>query len=196
MGRGRGLAAIFGVLVLPLLAGQAQALPGQTADEAAAWIQANPTLRPSRGERLLVKKSETPAQRFTFQAMPLQVGRATIGFGGAVIRTEELILFDMINGVTTYRLQESLRSIYGPTVYQDYVRARRVYAYPNVATVGRGVNRGTPVLADLQGEVREGDRYAYWIEVAPRSDGFAYSGRLTVFLREDLPKLQGELRNQ
>lgn len=196
MGRGRGLAAIFGGLVLSLLAGQAQALPGQTADEAAAWIQANPTLRPSRGERLLVKKSETPAQRFTFQAMPLQVGRATIGFGGAVIRTEELILFDMINGVTTYRLQESLRSIYGPTVYQDYARARRVYAYPNVATVGQGVNRGTPAFADLQGEVRAGDRYAYWIEVAPRPDGFAYSGRLTVFLREDLPKLQGELRSR
>ncbi len=196
MGRGKGVSAIFCGLILSFVAGQAQALPGQTADEAAAWIQANPTLRPSRGERLLVKRAETPAQRFTFQAMPLQVGRAATGFGGAIIRTEELILFDMINGVTPYRLEESLRSIYGPTVYQDYARARRVYVYPNVATVGRGVNRGTPVLADLQGEVREGDHYAYWLEVAPRPDGFAYSGRLTVFLREDLPKLQGELRNQ
>ncbi len=196
MGQGIGLAAICSGLVLSLIAGQAQALPGQTADEAAAWIQANPTLRPGRGERLLVKRTETPAQRFTFQAMPLQVGRAATGFGGAIIRTEELILFDMINGITMYRLEESLRSIYGPTVYEDYARARRVYTYPNTVTVGQGINRGTPAFADLQGQVREGDRYAYWLEVARRPDGFAYSGRLTVFLREDLPKLQGELNSR
>jgi len=196
MGRGKGLAVVLSSCVLVLGTGPARALPGQTPDEAAAWIQANPTLRPSRGERLLVKRADTPAQRFTFQSMPLQVGRAALGFGGSIIRTEELILFDRINGITPYRLEESLRSIYGPVVYQDFAQGRRVYSYPNVATVGRGVNRGTPAFADLQGEVREGDRYAYWIEVSPRPDGFAYSGRLTVFLREDLPKLQGELRNR
>lgn len=189
-----GMVLCLGTL-LPLLGQSAQALPGQTADEAAAWIQANPTLRPASGERLLVRKAETPAQRFTFQALPMQVGRAAIGFGGSVIRTEELMLFDMINGITFFRLEESLRSIYGPTIYQDYAQARRVATYPTQATVGRAVNRDTPLLAATQGEIREGDRYAYWLEITRRPDGKAYSGRLTVFLREDLPKLQTELSN-
>jgi len=179
--------------ILPCLVQAAHAIPGQTADEAAAWIRANPTLRPSSGERLLVRKAETPAQRLTFQALPLQVGRAAIGFGGSIIRTEELSLFDMVNGVTFFRLEESLRSIYGPTIYQDYAQARRVFAYPTAPVVGRAVNRNTPLLAATQGEVREGDRYAYWLEITRRPDGLAYSGRLTVFLREDLPKLQTEL---
>lgn len=181
--------------LLPGLAQSASALPGQTADEAAAWIQANPTLRPTSGERLLVRRAETPAQRFTFQALPMQVGRAAIGFGGSIIRTEELTLFDMVNGVTLFRLEESLRSIYGPEIYQDYAQARRVASYPTRATIGRAVNRDTPLLAATQGEIREGDRYAYWLEITRRPDSFAYSGRLTVFLREDLPKLQTELNS-
>ena len=126
----------------------------------------------------------------------MQVGKAAIGFGGGIIRTEELALFDMVNGITPYRLEESLRAIYGPAIYQDYAQAQKVYVYPNTNTVGRAVNRATPLLAALQGEVREGDRYAYWLEIARRADGFAYSGKLTVFLREDLPKLEGELRNR
>jgi hypothetical protein len=175
-------------------ASAAQALPGQFADEATAWIQANPTLRPARGERLLIRKSSTPAQRFTFQALPSQVGRAATGFGGGIIRTEELAVYDMINGVTPYRLQESLRSIYGSDIYRDFSQGRRVYAYPDQPTVGRAINRDTPLLALLQGEVRQGDRYAYWLEVVRKPNGFAYSGKLTVFLKEDLPKLEAELR--
>lgn len=195
MGKSNLLAAIWG-LGLVVAGSAAQALPGQTGDEAVAWIQANSTLRPERGERLMVKKSATPAQRFTFQAIPMQVGKAAVGFGGGIIRTEELSLFDMINGVNSARLEESLRSIYGPTIYQDYAQARSVYAYPDRATVGRAVNRDTPLLSAIRGEVREGDRYAYWLEIARRPDGFAYSGKLTVFLREDLPKLEAELRSR
>jgi hypothetical protein len=195
----RGLMAV-GVLALAIgqwsIARSAQALPGQFADEAAAWIQANSTLRPVRGERLLVKKSATPAQRFTFQALPTQVGRAATGFGGGIIRTEELALFDMVNGITPYRLQESLRSIYGSEIYRDFSQARRVYSYPDQSTVGRAVNRDTPLLALIQGEVREGDRYAYWLETVRKPNGFAYSGKLTVFIKEDLAKLEAELRNR
>jgi len=179
-----------------LIGKPAAALPGQTADEAAAWIGANSTLRPASGERLLVKRAETPAQRFTFQAMPMQVGRAATGFGGNIIRTEELMMFDMIQGITLFRLEEALRSIYGPTIYQDYAQARRAYSYPTADVTGRAINRNTPLLAATQGEVREGDRYAYWLEITRRPDGFAYSGRLTVFLREDLPKLETELRSR
>lgn len=196
MGRVNQLIVVCTSLILSLQGQSAQALPGQTADEAAAWIQANSALRPARGERLMVKRVETPAQRFTFQALPLQVGKAATGFGGSVIRTEELTMFDMVNGITLFRLEESLRSIYGPTIYQDYATAEKIYAYPSSAVVGRAVNRDTPLLAGLQGEVRRGDRYAYWLEITRNPGSIAYSGRLTVFLREDLPKLEAELRNR
>lgn len=173
-------------IALALMGGRVQALPGQTLEEAKAWIQSNQTLRPARGETLLVRKSNTPAQRFTFQASLLKVGKLTPGDQGGRIRTEEISLFDMINGVSRERLEESLRVIYGPGVYQDYAQARVVYAYPERAT--------SP--ADLQGEVREGDRYGYWLEITRQSNGKAYIGRMVVFLRDDLPKLEAELRQR
>jgi hypothetical protein len=183
-------------LALSLLAGRVHALPGQTPDEAVVWIQANPTLRPVRGEKLLVRKSDTPAQRFMFSASPQQVGRASSGPTGGIIRTEETSFFDIQNGVTRDRLQEALRVIYGPTVYQDYAQAKILYAYPTQKTLDQAVNRDTPLLAALQGEVREGDRYAYWLEIARQKDGLAYSGKIVVFLRDDVPKLEAELRNR
>jgi hypothetical protein len=185
---------LSGVLVLS--SGRADALPGQSADEARLWIQTNQTLKPTPGEKLLIRRTDTPAQRFTFQASPLQVGRAIPAPTGGIIRTEELSLFDMINGVTPDRLEESLRAIYGPLVYQDYAQARVVYAYPTERNLNAAVNHKTPVLAALQGELREGNQYAYWLEIARRNDGFAYTGKLTVFLRSDLPKLETELRDR
>lgn len=183
-------------VVLSVVADRVQALPGQTPEDAELWIQSNATLRPSRGEKLLVRKSDTPAQRFTFQASTLQVGKVAPGANTRVIRTEEISLFDIMNGVTRERLEESLRVIYGPTVYQDYAQARIVYRYPDQAAVSRATNRDTPLLAALQGEVREGDRYAYWVETTRQQPGAAYTGRITVFLRADLPKLEAELRNR
>jgi hypothetical protein len=192
----RGLGLMVGGAGLLMGVLPVQALPGQTSDEAIAWMQGNPTISPARGERLVVKKSDTPAQRFTFKASPMQAGRAALGIGSGVIRTEEFVLFDMINGVTLYRLEESLRAIYGPSIYQDYAQGRRVYGYPDRETIARATNRATPLLAAIRGELREGDRYAYWLETVRRPDGFAYSGKLTVLLKEDLPKLEGELRNR
>lgn len=186
---------ILGIAV-SVVADRVQALPGQTPEDTELWIQSNATLRPSRSEKLLVRKSDTPAQRFTFQASTLQVGKAAPGPSSGVIRTEEISLFDMMNGVTRERLEESLRVIYGPTVYQDYAQARVVYRYPDPAAVSRATNRDTPLLAALQGEVREGDRYAYWVETTRQQPGAAYTGRMTVFLRTDLPKLEAELRNR
>lgn len=184
-------------LGLAFLPGMVRAIPGQSIDEVTAWIQSNPTLQPARGEKLLVRKTATPAQRFTFQAIPLQVGRAAPGSGGrAAIRTEELTMFDMINGLTIPRLEESLRAIYGASIYQDYSQADVVYAYPDLSVRGQATNRATPLLAQLQGELREGDRFAYWTEITRRPNGYAYMGRLTVFLREDLPKLEAELRSR
>ncbi len=190
------LTAIGLAILLVTVAGRVQALPGQTPDEAVVWIRANPTLRPTRGERLLVRKSDTPAQRFTFQASPLQVGRASAGATGGIIRAEEISFFDMLNGVNRGRLLEALRVIYGPDIYQDYVQGKTLYTYPTQTALNQSTNRDTPLLAALQGEVREGDRYAYWLEIAHQTNGFAYTGKITVFLKDDLSKLEAELHSR
>lgn len=181
---------------LSLIAGHVEATPGQTPDEAIVWIRANSTLRPVRGEKLLVRKSDTPAQRFTFWASPQQVGRVSSGSTGGIIRTEEISFFDMQNGVSRDRLQESLRVIYGPTIYQDYAQAKTVYAYPIPQKLDNSANRAASPVVALQGEIREGDQYAYWLEIARQQNGFPYVGKITVFLRNDLPKLEAELRKR
>lgn len=180
--------SVFLGILFTLLGSQAQALPGQSANEAAAWIQAHPTLNPRAGEKLMVQKSDTAAQRYTFQASPLQVGKASTVKDSSVIRTERFSLFDMINGVTAERLEESLRNLYGPVIYQDYARAKIIYTYPNPIATNQ-IPKRTPV----QGELRDGDRFAYWLEIAQTPQGNAYSGQITVFLKEDLDKLRTEL---
>lgn len=172
----------------------AQALPGQTSDEVAAWIKANPTLRPSPGERFLVTKSSTAAQRFTFEATLLPPGRIKAAPNAGIIRSERLSLFDVLNGITLNRLQESLRAIYGLDVSQDFDRARVLYAYPSEAIIQQAITANKPLLASLQGELRQGDRYAYWLEIAQTPEGYAYAGRLTVFLKNDISKLEAELK--
>ncbi|MBW4521130.1 MAG: hypothetical protein KME16_15710 [Scytolyngbya sp. HA4215-MV1] len=170
----------------------AQALPGQTPAEVAAWIQGHPTLRPESGEKLMVRKSDSIARRFTFQASLLQVGKASSSANGGVIRTERFTLFDMTNGVTRERLAESLRNLYGLDIYQDYAQAKSVYQYPV-----KQLNRApTPLANAIQGQIRQGDRFAYWVEIAQTRQGYAYSGEITVFLKDDLPKLETELRER
>lgn len=152
------------LLLLPFLlfGSTAHALPGETTDIVAAWINAHPTLRPGIGDGLLVQKSSTPAQRFTFQATVLSPGRVTLPRDKATIRTERLTFYDMVNGVTPERLEESLRTIYGSVIYQDFDRASIVYYYPtpDIAELARRQNR--PLLAARQGELRLGERFAYW----------------------------------
>lgn len=175
---------------------RAMALPGQTIDQAAAWIQANPALRPASGEILLVRKSDTPARRFSFEALTTSPGRATAIESRGTIRTERMTLFDMTNGVTPDRLASTLRSIYGDEIYQDFVQGNLVYRYPSEVQQQAAANRDTPLLEFVQGEVRQGDRFAYWIETAQTSSGEAYSGQIHVFLLEDINKLEAELRDR
>ena len=165
------------------------ALPGQTVNEVESWIQAHPTLRPEPGESLLVRFSDTPAQRFIFQASVLAPGQISLTGNGAIIRSERLQFFDMINGVTFNRLEESLRSIYGADVYSDFRGSVTVYAYPNESSPPP---RNPDLL--LQGELREGVRYAYWVEIAANQEGVIYTGRINVLLKEDLPPLQNHLQ--
>jgi hypothetical protein len=73
----------FCFLLFPSIA---NALPGQRTEAVAAWINANPTLRPAIGNGLRVTRSSTPAQRFTFQASVLPPGRLTLAKDQGTIR--------------------------------------------------------------------------------------------------------------
>ncbi len=171
------------------------ALPGQAPDQVADWIKTNPALRPEAGERLLVRKSDTASRRFQFQASVVLPGIAQIkGDGNNLIRSERISIFDVINGVTRSRLEESLRAIYGPEIMRDYATSQRVYAYPTAAMVQRSRARNaSPILAALQGELRQGKKYGYWVELLQNGKGSANSGQITVFELSSLSKLEQEL---
>jgi len=171
------------------------ALPGQRPDQVIDWIRTNPALRPESGERLLVRKSDTPSRRFQFQASVVLPGIAAIKASDAnLIRSEQIHFFDIINGVTRSRLEESLRSIYGPEIMRDYATAKRVYAYPTAAMVQRSQGKNaSQILWALQGELRQGKKYGYWVELLQNGKGSANSGQITVFELESLPKLEQEL---
>ncbi len=190
----------LGLILLPFallpFANPALALPGQAAEEVTAWIQAHPTLRPKSGEKLVVESSDTAAQRFSFQASVLPVGRVAFSKDRSKIRDERLALFDAVNGVTPQRLEESLRVIYSLDIYQDYNNARVIYDYPNQSAINEARNQKTPIREALKGQLRLGDRYAYWWEVAQPKQGKAFTGQMTVFLKTDLDKLEAELRNR
>ena len=183
---------------VPSVMPSAIALPGQTPDQVIDWIGTNPALRPEAGERLLVRKSDTPSRRFQFQASVVLPGIAAIQKSEAnLIRSEQIRIFDIINGVTRSRLEESLRSIYGPDIMRDYATAKRVYAYPTVAMLQRSqAKNASPILRALQGELRQGKKYGYWVELLQNGKGSANSGQITVFELDSLPKLEQELSNR
>lgn len=179
-----------------LTSSPAKALPGQSTEEVGTWIKAHPTLRPGPGEKLFVQKSDTAAQRFTFQASVLPPGKVQFTKDRSRIRSERITMYDAINGMSLQRLQESLRVIYSLDVYQDFKRAQVVYEYPNESAINTARMAKTPIREALKGELRVGDRFAYWIEIAEPREGKAFTGQMIVFLKSDLDKLESELRNR
>jgi hypothetical protein len=191
---------LFSFLLFPLsvslFPSTANALPGQSTQTVTAWINANPTLRPGIGDGLRVTKTNTATQRFTFQASVLPPGRLTTPKDRGTISNERMTFYDAINGVTLDRLRESLRVIYGPTIYQDYDRAKLVYDYPVPETIDLARRQNRPLLELQQGELRLGERFAYWLEITKTESGKAFNGQITVFLKEDLDKLEAQLRDR
>jgi hypothetical protein len=198
---------LFNVLIVPcslvpwlsvgmLADSSAHALPGQSTEEVTTWIKAHPTLRPGRGELLFVQKSDTAAQRFTFLASVLAPGKVQFTKDRSKIRFERITMYDAVNGVTFARFQESLRIIYGLDIYQDFKRAQMLYEYPNQSAINAARFAKTPIREALRGELRVGDRYAYWVEIAQPKNGKAFTGQITVLLKSDLEKLETELRNR
>ena len=187
---GHGLSkGLLGLLLWGCFSGVAQAIPGESVSTVEAWIDAHPTLRPAPNERLVVYRAETPARQFTFRATIIPVAGLSPDLElQQIIRTEETRLVDIVNGVSQVHLEEAIRVIYDAAIYNDYRRAQIVYSYPEPFY---GVLPSSPSWR--QGELREGDRFGYWIERVVNADGFAAVGEVSVFLKEDLPQLQTDL---
>ncbi|MFK8183402.1 MAG: hypothetical protein AB8B99_08505 [Phormidesmis sp.] len=174
------------------------ALPGQTMEEAEAWMQAHPTLRAAPQERLSIRRNDTPSRRYTFHASIYGPGGSGSGSllvrqrNGELImvRSEKFTLVDLINGVDLARLEDSLRNLYGAEVFADYRRAESVLVY----SPGRVEDRGTERA--IRAQVLEGDLYAYIVEIIPDPDGTVHTGTVSVMLKEDVPQLRTALRNR
>ena len=174
----------------------AQALPGQGSDEVLLWMKANPGIRPSPTEKLTVRRTNGPSQRMTFEASVLSPGRVISSRTGGRIRSETLTLFDMLYGVTEARLEATLRSIYGLEVHRDFQTAKVVYTYPTIKEEATAIRANQPIAAALKGELRHGNRFAYWTEIVRNRDGLNYGGKVVVFLAEDLSKVEGEIKSR
>ncbi len=187
---GHGLSkGLLGLLLWGCFSGVAQAVPGESVSTVEAWIDAHPTLRPNPNERLVVNRAETPARRFTFRATVIPVTGLSPDLElQRIIRTEETRLVDIVDGVSHGQLEEALRVIYDAAIYNDYRRAQIVYTYP-----GPAFSTVTDETSWRQGELREGDRFGYWIERVIDQNGFAAVGEVSVFLKEDLPDLRADL---
>lgn len=184
MGAGGSLG--IGLAALTLLPQAGWALPGHSVRMAESWIRNNPSLQPAPNERLTINRTPSPGQRFTFQASLFPVTGANPDISRRIIRSERFTLVDHANDITRDRLEESLRTIYGPQVFDDYRQAVLLFSYPTPAA------GGNPNLV-LAGQVHAGERFAYWQEIAYDDAGNAYLGRFSVFLREDLPLLRQHL---
>lgn len=189
------LSAPFSAL---LFAQSASALPGQSVQEAEAWMQAHPTLRADPRERLSIRRNDTPARRYTFHGSIYGPGS---GAGGSImlreragelimVRSEKFTLVDSISGVSIERLEDSLRNLYGAEVFADYRRAQSVLVY----SPGRLEDRGTERA--IRAQVFEGDLYAYILEIIPNPNGSVHTGTVSVMLKEDVPALRTAVRSR
>ncbi len=174
----------------------AQALPGQRTDEVLLWMKANSGIRPSPTEKFTVRRTNGPSQRMTFEASLLSPGRVTSSRTDGRIRSETLTLFDRLYGVNEARLEATVRSIYGLEVHRDFQTAKVIYTYPTIKEEATAIRTNQPIAAALKGELRQGNRFAYWTEIVRNRDGLNYGGKVAVFLVEDLSKVEGEIKSR
>jgi hypothetical protein len=62
--------------------------------------------------------------------------------------------------------------------------------------ISEAENQVTPLQESLAGEIRQGDRFAYWLETVQTRNSDGYAGQISIFLIEDINKLQVELQNR
>ena len=185
-------------IAFSLIPARINALPGDSPVNVASWISSHPTLSPAiSANGLYVKKSNTAAQRFTFQATPrsLFINRFSRR-RTTIIESERFAFFDMINGVTMERLEETIRTIYGLNIYEDYLDAQVIYAYPTPEILEDARRHHLSLLAAQNGELRLGNYFAYWIEITETDAGIAYNGHVEIILKEDIESLYAQLSDR
>lgn len=160
-------------------------LPGEAVDEVANWIYSNPLLPDGRRGSLRVSRSDIPGQRFTFVASKTLPTQRGLGIGERRIRSEWLEVLDYNNGVTSERLIEAVRGIYGLDLYQDYRNAELIYDYVSPT--------GPTGQHQRRGQLWQGDRFGYWLEITERDGEDPVLGKLALILLDDIPTVQADL---
>lgn len=173
----------------------AQALPGQPAETVAAWIKDHPILQPSPGETLLIRKQEADGSRFTFQAEVTPPGRIVTPLDKETIRTERITLFET-NGLTPDQLAATIRDIYGSDIEADFTQAPEVLRYPSAEVLDAPVTQDTFLQRAIQGVIRQGAQFVYWLELTQNPDGSVQQGKIVLFEAEWLPKVQEEVKER
>ncbi len=173
------------IAVLLLAPMPSLALPGESVEEVANWIYTNPLLPDGRRGSLRVSRSDIPGQRLTFVASKTLPTQGGLGIGETRIRSEWIEILDYRNGVTSDRLVEALRGIYGLDLYQDYRNAELVHDYTVLAR-----EEGTIVQ---RGQLWRGDRFGYWLKITEQDGEDPVLGQLTVILLDDLAAIQADL---
>jgi hypothetical protein len=69
-----------------------------------------------------------------------------------------------------------------------------IYRYPQDLQLDRLQQQLTSIQRARQGELRLGDRYAYWMEIVQTPEGRPYNGQMVVLLKEDVDGLEAQLR--
>ncbi len=185
---GMGLGVIAGVVLgwQPLAWG----IPGQSPNQAAAWVRENRVLRPRPGETLNINRVEPDGSRFTFLASVAPPGRIVNPLDREKIRSERMTFFRP-QGLTAEDLFQAIREVYGPEIAADLDQAVEVIRYPAPEVLA-----GNPTYTlsrAIQGVVLEGKQLVYWLELTQNPDGRVQQGQVWVFQPEWLTKVKEEL---
>ncbi|MFQ3613589.1 MAG: hypothetical protein SNJ68_07740 [Cyanobacteriota bacterium] len=165
-------------------------IPGQSPDQAAAWVRDNPVLRPRPGETLNINRVDPDGSRFTFLASVAPPGRIVNPLDRETIRSERMTFFRP-QGLTPEDLFQAIRDVYGPEIAADLDQAVEVIRYP--APEALAGNQTYSLSRAIQGVVLQGNQLAYWLELTQNPDGRVQQGQVWVFQPEWLTKVEGEL---
>lgn len=184
-----GIAAGLSVCLLAL---PGEAIPGQSADQAAAWIQENAALGAEPGETLLINRTQPDGTRFSFQASVAPPGRIINPLDRETIRSERMTFFKP-EGLTPQDLEEAINAIYGPEIAADLEQAEEVLRYPAPQVLSAPSTDENFLERAIQGVVKQGELLVYWMELTQNRDGTVQQGQAVVFEEEWLPKITEEL---
>jgi hypothetical protein len=184
-----GIAAGLNVCLLAL---PGEAIPGQSADQAAAWIQENAALGAEPGETLLINRTQPDGTRFSFQASVAPPGRIINPLDRETIRSERMTFFKP-EGLTPQDLEEAIKAIYGPEIAADLEQAEEILRYPSPQLLSAPATDENFLERAIQGVVKRGELLVYWMELTQNRDGTVQQGQAVVFEEEWLPKITEEL---